>query len=106
MALVDEILRRRLVSCTKTLANQALCECLMDEQENGVDFDIYIAVTAKTKDELGYDLLTEERKALIDRAIKGRDACVRQTSSLTANISLQADRERYSAHFNAPAGGR
>jgi hypothetical protein len=74
---LDAITRTRKLKCLKAFGNEAFCECLNTKLAVGLDFDGYITVITRTKDELKYDTFTKEDKALVDSAISTRNACAK-----------------------------
>lgn len=68
--------KKRLNNCLKAFGDDKFCGCLNDNLPVGVDFQLYIASTIFSKDELKYKSLSETDKTLIDNAVKIRNLCV------------------------------
>jgi hypothetical protein len=74
---LDAITRARKFKCLKAFGNQEFCECLNSKLAVGLDFDGYIAVITRSREELKYDTLSTEDKALVDSAVVTRNACAK-----------------------------
>jgi hypothetical protein len=74
---LDNLTRTRKLKCLKAFGSEAFCECWNAKLAVGLDFDGYIAVITRTKEELKYDTFTKDDKALVDSAIATRNACAK-----------------------------
>ncbi|WP_413569181.1 hypothetical protein ACLWBD_00470 [Bdellovibrio sp. HCB117] len=63
--------------CLKAFGNDVFCSCVTENRPSGVDFVRYIAFTITPKEDGGYNQLTKDARALIDKTIQARDKCVK-----------------------------
>jgi hypothetical protein len=74
----EKAMRARRYDCLQAFGHSAFCKCLCDNLAVGLDFKAYIIAVTSSKEELGYNEMSNEDKALVDSAIRVRDQCVRQ----------------------------
>jgi hypothetical protein len=74
-ASLDAMIRVRKLKCLKAFGNEAFCECLNKKLAVGLDFDGYIMAVTRTKEELKYNTLSKDDKALVDSAGNTRTLC-------------------------------
>lgn len=75
-ALENTITETKRLKCMMAVGSAPFCNCLTDETPFGASFDNYIAITTKSKEELGYASLDSEWKVVVDKTLIARDACV------------------------------
>jgi len=76
-ASVDAMTKQRKIKCLKAFGSETFCECLNMNLAVGLDFEGYVAVVTRTKEELQYGDLKKEDRDLVDNAIKTRAACIK-----------------------------
>ena len=74
--------RKLHIDCLKSFGHKKFCECLSNNlavrSDITLDLRIYIAVTTRTKKELGYELLPKQDQDLVDNAFMVREKCVKE----------------------------
>jgi hypothetical protein len=75
-AAVDQKTREDSFMCHKTFGHIKFCKCLVKGLPIGLTFRGYVNVLTATKEELKYDELKGDDKAIVDKAFGVRDECV------------------------------
>ena len=76
MLAVDRMSRKKYSDCMKAFGSQKFCACLRDKSPVGISFVGYVHIVTTPKAEIGYAKASAEDKAMIDRALETREACV------------------------------
>ena len=63
--------------CMKAIGNEQFCKCIVDNSSIIINFVDYVALVSTTKEDLGYDRLSESDKKTVDSARLARDKCVK-----------------------------
>lgn len=66
----------RALQCEKAVGNRNFCECLAENVPFDFDFNQYVAIMTRTKQENGYSSLNIKQKTSYDIVPKVRDTCV------------------------------
>jgi hypothetical protein len=74
--LVEKTGATKRFKCRAAFGRQQFCECIASKTPIGADFDMYIAVTTRSKDEIGYEKLGQEQRGVVDNTLNAREECV------------------------------
>jgi hypothetical protein len=68
--------RARRTQCLKAFGDPRFCACISDKLAVAWSFADYVAITTRTKEENGYEILESDLKVAYDRVGPVRDECV------------------------------
>ncbi len=74
--LVTRTSEKKYRNCLKAFGHNDFCQCLAHKTPVSINFYQYVIITTNDKEELGYSVVNEETKGLIDNALKARKICV------------------------------
>ena len=67
---------RKSEQCMKAFAREKFCSCVAVNLPREVDFEQYVHTMVTSKESLGYALMPQEKKNVIDATITVRDTCI------------------------------
>ena len=70
--------------CVRAIGAVTFCNCIIDTIPWVMDFPLYVATLAATKEDLHYDTMSEGDKTVIDTARQARDKCVNAAKPMVA----------------------
>ncbi len=62
--------------CLRAIGDTTFCECLVNKRPYILRFEQYVGITSRTKAELDYKALSDNSKAIVDKAFLVRNECV------------------------------
>ena len=62
--------------CLRAIGDTTFCECLVKNRPYILRFEQYVGITSRTKAELDYETLSDNSKAIVDKAFLVRNECV------------------------------
>jgi hypothetical protein len=62
--------------CMKAIAREKFCGCVSDNLPREISFEQYVHTLVTSREKLGYDAMTVERKKIVDATVAVRDKCI------------------------------
>lgn len=78
LAITSSMVEARVDDCLKAFGHATYCECMDARLAPGLPFLGYVHIVTKTKNEIGYNKLSNDEKAMVNSAYEAREMCVRK----------------------------
>ena len=74
---ITSMVEARVDDCLNAFGHTTYCECMDVRLAPGLPFMGYVHIVTKTRNEIGYNKLSDDEKAMVDSAYEAREICVK-----------------------------
>jgi hypothetical protein len=85
---MERVANDKYINCLQAFGVDPFCKCLGDNLPIRITFAAYVQIVTSSKEELGYDKLSDDDKQVVDTVLSVREQCVAKlfpTSYSTTN---------------------
>lgn len=75
---IEREARRKTIQCMRAFPHEEFCTCLGSELPMPVNMTQYALAVTLSREEVGYEQLSEEQRSAFDKTIQAREVCAAQ----------------------------
>ncbi len=72
---IERAAQRKKLQCMRAFPHEAFCECLANKMPMAINVIQYTVATTVSREDLGYDSISEDERKAVDVTIQAREDC-------------------------------